>query len=469
MGYALANLLRNLGTGLRLACFLPVQRLAFRIDLTQLLLLFAVSAGIDVAGEGFLVEAPREFSWLGAGTELYAAGLLLLSSALIALANRQRQVALALPVIVLAAIPVIQGVQYLAASTAAAAGDSWSDAALLAGNAAITWMVLVLVRCVAVAFSPLPGYAWLRAIAGGLLLAAPIWLGDVVTTTDYWWHAQSGADTVESDMNAGSETVQAAQTYLLDSALENLLDQRSGQTDLYYVGFAPYARQDAYRTDAEAAQAVMNSHWGTTDRSLLLVNNPRTLVTTPFATVTNLREVLNEIGAIIDPEEDVVMVYLASRDAAEGRLSAYQPPLSLVELTPAGLKYLLDDAEIKWRIIVVSACYSGEFIEALADDYTLIVTDADVGHISFACEGRTPPTFFGDAFFVQGLGRSASFEAAFDRAKSQVAQRERDAGYAPPSSPQIFVGDEMAKKLKSLRERGTGGVTVQGGAAPVHG
>ena len=40
--HSLANLLRNLRAGLRLAAFLRVERLQFRIDLPQLLLLFAV-------------------------------------------------------------------------------------------------------------------------------------------------------------------------------------------------------------------------------------------------------------------------------------------------------------------------------------------------------------------------------------------------------------------------------------------
>jgi hypothetical protein len=47
----------------------------------------------------------------------------------------------------------------------------------------------------------------------------------------------------------------------------------------------------------------MDERWGTAGRSLLLINSPQTLLTTPFATVTNLRETLNEmIGSAIDVE-----------------------------------------------------------------------------------------------------------------------------------------------------------------------
>ena len=49
MTHALTDLRRNLVAGLRLALFMPVTRLAFRIDLTQLLLLFVASAAIDIA------------------------------------------------------------------------------------------------------------------------------------------------------------------------------------------------------------------------------------------------------------------------------------------------------------------------------------------------------------------------------------------------------------------------------------
>ncbi len=79
----LNDLFKNLRAGLRLAFFLPVERLAFRIDLPQLLWLFALSAGIDIVGDWFRADPPRELSLLGAGSELYAGALLLLASALI--------------------------------------------------------------------------------------------------------------------------------------------------------------------------------------------------------------------------------------------------------------------------------------------------------------------------------------------------------------------------------------------------
>jgi hypothetical protein len=327
----------------------------------------------------------------------------------------------------------------------------------------VAWLVLVLVRCVAVAFSPPPSFMWLRAILGGLLLATPVWLGNALFESQAWWRGAGEELPASGELSAGSEAVLAAQSYLLDNALERLADERPGQTDLYFVAFAPHGRDDAWREDAEAAQQAMDARWGTEGRSLVLANSPKTLVTAPFATVTNLRETLNEIGAAIEPDDDVVMLYITGPSARHERIAASQPPLTLVELGPAGLKQLLDDAGIKWRIVVVSACYAGGFVEPLADEQTLVITSSQRDAPSFGCEGRTPPGLFGKSFFEEGLAKGASFEAAFAHAKERVAARESTARYTPASDPQWSLGTQMADKLKTLRKRGGAGATVRRG------
>jgi len=205
---------------------------------------------------------------------------------------------------------------------------------------------------------------------------------------------------------------------------------------------------------------VMDEKWGTKGRSIVLVNNPQTLLTAPFATITNLRETLNEIGAAIDTDNDVVMVYLASHGSRDFHLAASQPPLTLVELTPAGLRQMLDDAGIKWRIVVVSACYSGGYIEPLKDDQTIVITAARPDRISFGCGNRSDATFFGEAFFQKGMATTDTITGAFDVAQKRVGERERAEGYTPPSEPQVWVGPQMAEKLKTLRMKGQTGVTA---------
>jgi len=467
MRHAVADLLRNLRAGLRLASFRPVDRLAFRVDLPQLLLLFLLSALIDLVGDALRVDAPRAFSLFGAGAELYSGALLLFTAALVALLNRQRDLALTIPVLVLASIPAVQVLQYALIILASRPAGLPLDGLL--ESLVVLWIVVVLVRCVAVAFSPPPVHAWLRAIGGGLLLAAPIWFANALFPNAPWWTDDAPHTSADGGMNAGSEAVLATQGFILNHALDALQEERPGRADLYFVGFAPDGRNDAYRADAEAAQKVMDTRWGTAGRSVLLLNNPQTLISAPFATVTNLRETLNEIGSIIDAEDDVVMVYLAGRSGPDHRLTASQPPLSLAELSPSGLKQLLDDAGIKWRVVVVAACYSGGYITPLKDENTLIITASQADRESFGCGDRRDATFFGDAFFAQGVAKGDGMEAAFEVARERVAAREREAGYAPPSNPQIHVGSEIAQQLKAVQKRSGGGSTARAFGSPARG
>jgi hypothetical protein len=462
VAYALNSLLRNLIAGLRTALFLPVTRFAFRVDLAQLVLLFLFSAALDLARDALRTGPDRVFSLLGAGSELSSGGILLLIAAILALLFRQRSIALTLPVIVLASLPIVQVA--LEVPSAFRGFELPQRYERIAGDILLVWAVIVLIRCAALSLD-LRGVRRIAAALGaGALLALPIWFSTLLAPNDPWF-LKSPGDAVEG-VDAGAEPVLATQAFLLDQLLDKLEDERPGITDLYFVGFAPYGAQDVFRKDVEAARDVMDEKWGTKGRSIVLVNNPQTLLTAPFATITNLRETLNEIGGAIDADNDVVMVYLVSHGTPEFHLSASQPPLTLVELTPAGLRQMLDDAGIKWRIVVVSACFSGGYIEPLKDDQTIVITASRADRISFGCGNRSDATFFGEAFFQQGMATSDSIPAAFDVAKKRVDERERAEGYSPPSDPQVWVGPQMEEKLKTLRTKGqSGGVTA---ALPQH-
>jgi len=456
LAYALNSLLRNLLAGLRVAFFLPVTRFAFRVDLVQMVLLFVVSAALDMARDALRAGPDRVFSLLGAGTEFFSAGVLLFIAALLALLFRQRSITMTLPLIVLASLPAVQVALELPfvfdVLDLPRRYDRILDYVLL------VWAVVVLIRCAALVLDMRGSKRMGASLASGLLLATPIWLSSALAPNDPWF---VNAPAAGAGVDAGAEPVLATQAFLLDQLLGKLEDERPGVTDLYFVGFAPYGAQDVFRKDVEAARDVMDDKWGTKGRSIVLVNNPQTLLTAPFATITNLRETLNEIGAAIDADNDVVMVYLASHGSRDFHLTASQPPLTLIELTPAGLRQMLDDAGIKWRIVVVSSCYSGGYIEPLKDDQTIVITAARRDRISFGCDDRSDATFFGEAFFQKGMAAADTIPGAFEVAQKRVGERERSQGYTPPAEPQVWVGPQMDEKLKTLRKKGqTGGVTA---------
>jgi len=451
----LLKLARNLHAGLRLALFLRVSRLAFRIDVVQLLLLFALSALLDFASDWVRYGPDAYFSTYGAGNELFSAGLMMLIAALLALALRQGTLTLALPVLVLSASPPLQ-----IALTLPTALDRWGTlpVTLVAPLEllVLAWAVVMFVRAAAVALAPPRPHRWAKALVAGLLLAAPLWFAPSLAPLEPWWRQPAVHGGVDPRYpSAASEAVLAAQQEVFDDALSALDDESPESTDLYFVGFAGDGEDDVFRKDVQAAQRVMDERWGTEGRSIALINNPRTLLDTPLATVSNLRVTLNEIGSVINPDDDVVMVYLASHGSRRGIIDVSMPPLELAPLTPAALRTLLDDAGIRWRIIVVSACYSGAFVDALADDDTLVMTASEVDRTSFGCSHRNDATYFGDALFHDGLAKSDSIVGAFEIAKKIVAEREKAAGLSPPSNPQISIGDAIAEKLRELERGGS--------------
>jgi hypothetical protein len=443
------DLARNLAAGLRLALYLPVSRLAFRIDLAQLLLLLVVSAVIDLGVDWFRYGTDGYFTWFGLGNEIFGAGVLLITAAVLALAFGQRAFVLALPVLLLSGFPLLQ-VLRVAPGMAFDVTPAWDPYWAAFEVVMILWVFVLSARSVLLALAPTAPGRWWRAAAGALALIAPMWFASAIAPNDSWWKEPSAQSVDPRFPNPASEPVLAAQQHLLDEALSGLDDERPDVTDLYFVGFAGDAREDVFRKDVLAAQRVMDERWGTEGRSLALINSPRTLLESPAATMTNLREALNEIGGAIDVEQDVVMVYLASHGNRQHVLEVALPPLELAPVTAPALRSLLDDAGIKWRIVIVSACYSGGFIEALMDDHTVVLTASDADRASFGCGHRSDATLFGEALFQHGLAQADSLLEAFEAARVRVVEREKAGAFAPPSNPQIFVGPAMADKLKEL-------------------
>ncbi|HTS21742.1 MAG TPA: C13 family peptidase [Casimicrobiaceae bacterium] len=456
---ALGDFGRNLIAGLRLAFGLPVSLLSFRVSVRQMVLLAALGMLVGAANDFVRAGPGSSFSPHAVVYEGFEIAVLLLTAAVLSAWYRQPHLRLAVPVIVLASDPAL-GVANLILALPGNQGFvfgywiQWLGFWLL-----VAWIAVIYWRSVAVALVPRQPRFWWRSLAGGLLLLIGV---PIAIWADQPWFVSNspGTPPLAASANPASEDVLIQQPQLLYDALSSLEDERPGITDLYFVGFAPYAGENVFRKDVEVARDLFDDRFDTDGRSVLLINNPDTMLDTPFATVSNLRATLSEIGDIIDPDEDVVMVYLSSHGTRDHRLSIEFPPLQLDALSPQALKEMLDDAGIKWRIIVVSACYSGGFIEPLKDDRTLIMTASAADRTSFGCGAESEATYFGDALFQQALRFEDSFLKAFEDAKKIIADRERSEK-RKPSNPQVFVGRAMAAKLPKLeaelRSRRTSG------------
>jgi hypothetical protein len=110
---------------------------------------------------------------------------------------------------------------------------------------------------------------------------------------------------------------------------------------------------------------------------------------------------------------------------------------------------MLDDARIGPAVIVVSACYSGSFIDEIARPDRLVITAAAADRASFGCRDGVEWTDFGRAFFDAALRADADPRTAFASAARAVRSREFWT-LRRPSRPQIDEGASVGAALDRL-------------------
>lgn len=248
-----------------------------------------------------------------------------------------------------------------------------------------------------------------------------------------------------------------AQPQLLNGAIDGVKAGQLGVSEWYFVGVAGYAEQDVFASEIHQARQLFDVRFGTKGRSLALINNSYTWMDEPVATRTSIAQALKSVGKKMNPEEDVLFLTLTSHGIVDenlvptGEIELSNPPLLLAPIDGKWLKKALDDSGIRWRVIVVSACYSGAFIEELSSPTTVVITASAADKASFGCSHDADLTYFGRAFFAESMRSEDSFDKAFVLAARRIAEREALKGL-PPSEPQMFVGPLMKTALPEFEK-----------------
>jgi hypothetical protein len=439
----------NLLAGTRLALFLPVRAADFRVSAGNyaMVVLFSFAmwllGGIVRGGWPGAVNVPAFVAGLG------QLPLVLLACLLAAVLVGDAALALAFAVLITSTDPVFEVVSMLLVRLtrvdALALYGAWLNQAFVA------WGAIVLLR----AQYLVSGWKGARSVGAaliflGLLMLFLFWF----PRAELWSPVAQEAPAPQGLMR---EDVFHAQAGLLGRKIFELEPERPGVADVYFVGVAPYALQDTFLRELVAVKRLMDERFDTAGRSLMLANHQATLSTVPLATSTNLGEAIGSLGELVNPDEDILFLFLTTHGTREHELSFTMPPLGLNQVNPTLLSRMLADSGIKWRVIVISACYSGGFIEALKDENTLILTAADAKNSSFGCEPQSEFTWFSRAFFNEALRDQAlrgtySFVEAFEKAKETIAAQEKSQGLEP-SNPQMHLGGAMKQKLETLRQR----------------
>lgn len=236
-----------------------------------------------------------------------------------------------------------------------------------------------------------------------------------------------------------------AQPELLAHMLNNVQPQRPTIHDWYFMGVAGHGEQDVFRSEIELTKDYFDHQFGTAGRSVELINNANTLSALPIASKTSIERALQSIAKKMDVNEDVLFLTLTSH-GGDKVIEMSNPPLALDNVDAKWLRQSLDKSGIKWRVIVISACYSGSFINDLKSPYTLVITASAANKSSFGCSNEAEYTYFGQAFFAESLPKLRRFQPAFEAASKRIAEREKMMGFEP-SEPQLVMGEAIKTKL----------------------
>lgn len=290
---------------------------------------------------------------------------------------------------------------------------------------------------------------WLRVFNIVLAVAVLFAWFSIFADQRLWYAAQ----TVEAEKvpNITQESAFYVQPLLLNRALAQLQQGQEGITDWYFLGVGGAAYQSVFRREVESVQSLFDNRFSADGYSMVLINDDDTTLSQPIATRTSISKAIETIGERMNKDEDVLFLFLTSHGSADGVFELSHEPLQIQSLTPDWLKNQLDSAGIKWRVVVISSCFSGTFIPALQNPQSLIITAAAANKTSFGCTDDADFTYFGRAFFDEALRQEHSLIKAFDAAKITIEEREKEEGFAA-SEPQMSVGAEIKQALPVLEE-----------------
>lgn len=263
--------------------------------------------------------------------------------------------------------------------------------------------------------------------------------------------AGHGAQQAEYAVLAEPASQELAEHRRIDAALAALKPQRPGIVDAYVV-VAALDGDPVFSREAREAGRVLSKRFDAAGRTIVLANDEGSSKADAPGSPHTLELALARVAELMDRSEDVLVLYTTSHG---------EPGMGLVYkdlerggglISPARLKDVLGSLGIKNRLLILQACFSGQFIPPLKDEASIIVTAAAADRSSFGCQAGNDWTFFGDALINHAFRQPLPLEVQVRRAMILVSAAE-DRDKLEPSNPQLSVGSETAKWLEPLEQR----------------
>ena len=286
-------------------------------------------------------------------------------------------------------------------------------------------------------------------LVGAICIVAFIWASDAMNAIPDVWNPRDADASVSDESISERETALFEQSDRIDDALESVHRDASAKPEAFFLGFAGVGDEKVFAQEIGLASRVLGERYGIGDRRLSLVNDERDLEHAPLASVSGLIYALHGMASHMDLNRDVLFLAISSHGSDDPAIAVSNSEFPLQDLTDDDLAEALHASGIKWRVIIISACYAGGFIDSLRDPQTIVLTAAAADRSSFGCSNDSDLTYFGEAFYRDALPGAHSLRDAFEKAKEAIAVREHAEGETP-SNPQAYFGSAIEAKLDAM-------------------
>ncbi len=232
------------------------------------------------------------------------------------------------------------------------------------------------------------------------------------------------------------------------AALGKIKAQRPGVVDAFVV-VAALDTDPVFDREAREAARVLASRFDADGRTIVLAEDEGTDRADAAGTPANLALALSRAATLMDQKEDVLILYTTSHGSPHAGLNYKHAVYGSGVITPDQLAALPGLQGPQNRLIILQACFAGQFIPALASPRTVVATAASSMQSSFGCSADNDWTFFGHALINQAMRKPDTFVRQFRRAVVTIVGWEGKLGITP-SNPQISVGRDTGAWLAAL-------------------
>lgn len=161
-----------------------------------------------------------------------------------------------------------------------------------------------------------------------------------------------------------------------------------------------------------------------------------------IARATNIGSISNALWDLSSRAPGGCLIYFTSHGTPDGIVVGDD------EVSPKRVAAMVNNScGDKPAVIVMSACFSGQFVPVLARDSRIVITAARPDRTSFGCGEMDQYTFFDDCF-LRAVPLGSDFAGLGDLIKQCVTAREKEVKAEPPSEPQVSIGSKVTFTLR---------------------